>query len=103
MYTSFHNIWEFWFVENPLFPTLFYILLRAYNIAFSIFQAPYYALSQTMMAEPDSDNMVYLPLSSLTRRKWFSFLFALCMATSVIWFDVDATKAHRDAVRWAAD
>ncbi|KAG1785534.1 uncharacterized protein HD556DRAFT_1314162 [Suillus plorans] len=48
MYMRFHNIWEFW----------------AYNIAFDIFQAPYYAFSQTMMAEPGSDNIS----SSSTRR-----------------------------------
>jgi len=42
---SFHKVWEFW----------------AYNIIFGLFQAPYYAFSQTMMAEltpPGFDNMV---------------------------------------------
>lgn len=42
---SFHNVWEFW----------------AYNVVFGLFQAPYYAFSQTMMAEltpPGFDNMV---------------------------------------------
>jgi hypothetical protein len=41
----FHNVWEFW----------------AYNIIFGLFQAPYYAFAQTMMAEltpPGFDNMV---------------------------------------------
>ena len=41
----FHNVWEFW----------------AYNVVFGLFQAPYYAFSQTMMAEltpPGFDNMV---------------------------------------------
>jgi len=41
----FHNAWEFW----------------AYNVVFGLFQAPYYAFSQTMMAElspPGFDNMV---------------------------------------------
>uniref|UniRef100_A0A0W0GA85 Autophagy-related protein n=1 Tax=Moniliophthora roreri TaxID=221103 RepID=A0A0W0GA85_MONRR len=41
---GFHNAWEFWF----------------YNIVFGLFQAPYYAFSQTMMAEltpPGFDNM----------------------------------------------
>ena len=34
---------------------------RAYNVVFGLFQAPYYAFSQTMMAElspPGFDNMV---------------------------------------------
>lgn len=38
-------MWEFW----------------AYNVVFGLFQAPYYAFSQTMMAEltpPGFDNMV---------------------------------------------
>ena len=42
---GFHNVWEFW----------------AYNVVFGLFQAPYYAFSQTMMAEltpPGFDNMV---------------------------------------------
>jgi hypothetical protein len=36
-------------------------LSRAYNVVFGLFQAPYYAFSQTMMAEltpPGFDNMV---------------------------------------------
>ncbi len=35
--------------------------LRVYNVVFGLFQAPYYAFSQTMMAEltpPGFDNMV---------------------------------------------
>jgi hypothetical protein len=38
---------------------------RAYNVVFGLFQAPYYAFSQTMMAEltpPGYDNMVRLSL-----------------------------------------
>jgi Vacuole effluxer Atg22 like len=49
---SFHNVWEFW----------------AYNVVFGLFQAPYYAFSQTMMAElspPGFDNMVRLTSSLL--------------------------------------
>ena len=52
----FHNVWEFW----------------AYNVVFGLFQAPYYAFSQTMMAEltpPGFDNMVrppFLPSVLLT-------------------------------------
>ena len=47
----FHNVWEFW----------------AYNVVYGLFQAPYYAFSQTMMAEltpPGFDNMVRLPCLS---------------------------------------
>ena len=47
----FHNVWEFW----------------AYNVVLGLFQAPYYAFSQTMMAEltpPGFDNMVRPPCLS---------------------------------------
>ncbi|KAG5641511.1 hypothetical protein DXG03_004840 [Asterophora parasitica] len=47
---GFHNAWEFW----------------AYNVVFGLFQAPYYAFSQTMMAEltpPGFDNMAEAPAS----------------------------------------
>ena len=91
---GFHNVWEFW----------------AYNVVFGLFQAPYYAFSQTMMAEltpPGFDNM-FFGLFGLSNRassmigpnviqaiiddtgdnwKGFPFLFALCAAASlVIWF-----------------
>ncbi|KLO05189.1 MFS general substrate transporter [Schizopora paradoxa] len=106
---GFHNVWEFW----------------AYNVVFGLFQAPYYAFSQTMMAElspPGFDNM-YFGLFGLSNRassmigpnviqaiidntgnnwKGFPFLFALCMAASlVIWFCVDVEKGRRDAVAFA--
>jgi Vacuole effluxer Atg22 like len=55
----FHNKWEFW----------------AYNVVFGLFQAPYYAFSQTMMAElspPGFDNMVRLiylfPISRMKKK-----------------------------------
>ncbi|EIN11046.1 hypothetical protein PUNSTDRAFT_133100 [Punctularia strigosozonata HHB-11173 SS5] len=109
---GFHNVWEFW----------------AYNVVFGLFQAPYYAFSQTMMAEltpPGFDNM-FFGLFGLSNRassmigpnviqaiidnadgnSWmgFPFLFAMCTAASlVIWFGVDVTKGRRDAVRWAAE
>ncbi|KAI0068503.1 MFS general substrate transporter [Artomyces pyxidatus] len=108
---GFHNAWEFW----------------AYNVVFGLFQAPYYAFSQTMMAEltpPGFDNM-FFGLFGLSNRassmigpnviqaiiddtgnnwKGFPFLFALCAAASlVIWFGVDVTKGRRAAVRWAEE
>ncbi|CAK5278404.1 unnamed protein product [Mycena citricolor] len=106
---GFHNKWEFW----------------AYNVVFGLFQAPYYAFSQTMMAEltpPGFDNM-FFGLFGLSNRassmigpnviqaiidssgnNWmgFPFLFALCVCASlVIWFAVDVEKGRRDAVAWA--
>ncbi|KAJ3570467.1 hypothetical protein NP233_g4387 [Leucocoprinus birnbaumii] len=108
---GFHNVWEFW----------------AYNVVFGIFQAPYYAFSQTMMAElspPGYDNM-FFGLFGLSNRassmigpnviqaiidksgdnwKGFPFLFALCAAASlIIWFGVDVQKGRRDAAKWAGD
>ncbi|KAJ3522913.1 hypothetical protein NMY22_g11679 [Coprinellus aureogranulatus] len=106
---GFHNAWEFW----------------AYNVLFGLFQAPYYAFSQTMMAEltpPGFDNM-FFGLFGLSNRassmigpnviqaiidksgdnwKGFPFLFALCVAASlVIWFGVDVEKGRSDAGKWA--
>lgn len=106
---GFHNVWEFW----------------AYNVVFGLFQAPYYAFSQTMMAEltpPGFDNM-FFGLFGLSNRassmigpnviqaiiddtgnnwKGFPFLFAICTAASlIIWFSVDVTTGRRDAVAWA--
>ncbi|KAL5527851.1 hypothetical protein ACEPAG_6652 [Sanghuangporus baumii] len=106
---GFHNVWEFW----------------AYNVVFGLFQAPYYAFSQTMMAEispPGFDNM-YFGLFGLSNRassmigpnviqaiidhtgnNWmgFPFLFALCVSAAVvIWFGVDVEKGRRDAVAFA--
>ncbi|KAL4076304.1 autophagy-related protein 22-like protein [Scleroderma yunnanense] len=107
---GFHNAWEFW----------------AFNIVSGLFQAPYFAFSQTMMAElspPGFDNM-FFGLFGLSNRassmvgpnviqaiidktgdNWqgFPFLFALCTAASLtIWFAVDVEKGRRDAVKWAS-
>ncbi|KAH9482270.1 Autophagy-related protein 22 [Psilocybe cubensis] len=106
---GFHNAWEFW----------------AYNVVFGLFQAPYYAFAQTMMAEltpPGFDNM-FFGLFGLSNRassmigpnviqaiidksgsNWmgFPFLFALCFAASlVIWFFIDVEKGRKDAIAWA--
>ncbi|KAG9317758.1 MFS general substrate transporter [Chiua virens] len=107
---GFHNAWEFW----------------AYNVVFGLFQAPYYAFAQTMMAElspPGFDNMffglyglsnrassmvgpyVVQAIIDKTQNNWqgFPFLFAICTAASlVIWIFVDVTKGRRDAASWAA-
>ena len=43
---------------------MLFIELRAYNVLFGLFQAPYYSYAQTMMAElspPGFDNMVRCP------------------------------------------
>ncbi|KDQ15698.1 hypothetical protein BOTBODRAFT_31584 [Botryobasidium botryosum FD-172 SS1] len=104
-----HNSWEFW----------------AVNVAFGLFQAPYYAFSQTVMAElcpPGYDNMffglfgfsnvassaigptVIQEIIEATGSNWygFPFLFGLCLvSTLVIWVFVDVKKGKRDAVKWA--
>ncbi|OBZ70315.1 Autophagy-related protein 22-1 [Grifola frondosa] len=106
---GFHNVWEFW----------------AYKRRRRALQAPYFAFSQTMMAEltpPGFDNM-FFGLFGLSNRassmigpnviqaiinnsgnnwKGFPFLFALCTAAClVIWFGVDVPTGRRDAVAWA--
>jgi MFS-type transporter involved in bile tolerance (Atg22 family) len=126
---GFHNVWEFWSVLSILlWPNKRLICIRrAYNVVFGLFQAPYYAFSQTMMAElapPGFDNM-FFGLFGLSNRassmigpnviqaiidntgnNWmgFPFLFALCTSASlVIWFAVDVEKGRRDAVKWAVE
>ncbi|KAI0658570.1 MFS general substrate transporter [Cubamyces menziesii] len=106
---GYRNVWEYW----------------AYNVMTGLFQAPYYAFSQTMMAEltpPGYDNM-FFGLFGLSNRassligpnivqaiidksgnNWegFPFLFALCTcACLVIWFGVDVPKGRHDAAAWA--
>jgi len=106
---GFHKSSEFW----------------AYNVVFGLFQAPYYAFSQTMMAElcPPGFEGLFFGLFGLSNRassmigpnviqaiidrtgnNWmgFPFLFALCFAASlVIWLFVDVEKGRIDAVAWA--
>jgi MFS-type transporter involved in bile tolerance (Atg22 family) len=127
---GFHNVWEFWCAVQTLLPPCAGVTnrhRRAYNVVFGLFQAPYYAFSQTMMAElapPGFDNM-FFGLFGLANRassmlgpsvvqaiidrsgnNWmgFPFLFALCAAASiVIWVWVDVEQGRRDAGRWAEE
>jgi len=104
-----HRTWEFW----------------ACNILFGVFQAPYYAFSQTIMAElvpPGYENMffglygfsnvassvigpaVVQEIIGIRNKNWdgFTFLFPLCfVACLVILFRVDVQKGHREAIAWA--
>ena len=95
-------------------------LCRAANVMFGVFQSPFYAFSQTIMAElspPGYDNMFFglFGLSNVVssaigptvvqaiiganNNNWlgFTFLFGLCLlAALVIWFFVDVKKGKRD-------
>ncbi|KAF9780334.1 MFS general substrate transporter [Thelephora terrestris] len=106
---GFHNAWEFW----------------VYNVVFGLFQAPYAAFSQTMMAElcpPGFYNMFFGLLGLATTASntlglnviqaiieksgdnWegFPFLFAISAAAClVLWFGVDVTQGRKDAAAWA--
>ncbi|KAI0774741.1 vacuole effluxer Atg22 like-domain-containing protein [Trametes elegans] len=106
---GFRNAWEFW----------------AYNVVSGLFQAPYWAYSQTMMAEltPPGFDYMFFGLFGLSNRassligsnvvqaiinrsgnSWtgFPFLFALCSAASLtICFCVDVKKGRRDAQAWS--
>lgn len=107
---GFHHTWEFWL----------------YNVIAGLFQMPFFAFSQTVMAElcpPGFDNMFFglfgfcVRVSAMigpnviqaiidkTGSNWqgFPFLFGLCLVSSlVIWFGVDVDKGRRDAVAWAS-
>lgn len=108
---GYHNTWEFW----------------GWNIIFGLFQSPYWAYSQTMMAEltpPGFDNMFFSlfglssPGTSIigpnviqviinkTGNNWmgFPFLFAMCtVASLVIWLGVDVERGRGDAKDWAEE
>jgi len=108
---GYHNKWEFW----------------AHNLLFGFFQAPYYSFSQTVMAEltPPGFDFMFFGLFGLTNRAssivgpnviqavidktgntWhgFPFLFAICLASSlIIWLAVDVPRGRRDAEQWAAE
>ncbi|TFK64245.1 MFS general substrate transporter [Pluteus cervinus] len=106
---GFHNVWEYW----------------AYNIVFGLLQTPFFAYSQTMMAEltpPGYENM-FFALFGLSNRassmigpnviqaiidksgsNWmaFPFLFAISLCASlIIWLGVDEQQGRRAAQAWA--
>jgi len=106
---GFHHRWEFW----------------AKTVLNSLFQAPFYAFSQTAMAElsPPGHSGMFFGLYGIvfysssiigpnvlqaiinrTHNNWdgFPLLFALCFCgTVIIWFFVDIQQGKRDAVAWA--
>lgn len=102
---GFHHRWEFW----------------VYNVIFGLFQAPYYAYSQTLMAElspPGCENMFFSLFGFSNRASsiigpnvvqaiidrthsthtGFAFLFPLCLVASIIiWVNVDVERGVLDA------
>ncbi|APA15368.1 hypothetical protein sscle_14g101380 [Sclerotinia sclerotiorum 1980 UF-70] len=107
---GYHRVYDFWI----------------YNIVFGLFQAPYYAYSQTMMSEvtPRGYEGMFFGLFGITNRassiigpyviqaiinntnnNWmgFPFLFALCTFASIlIWF-VDVEKGREDCRRYVKE
>lgn len=90
-----------------------------YNVVFGLFQAPYYAYSQTMLSElcPRGYENMFFGLFGITNRassiigpnviqaiidntnnNWtgFPFLFALCTAASIVIWCVDVEKGRKD-------
>jgi len=108
---GYHNKWEFW----------------AHHVVFGFSYVPFYAYSQTLIAElsPPGFDFMFFSLFGLTSRAssivgptviqaiidktdntWqgFSFLFAICLVASlVICLAVDVPKGRQDAERWAAE
>ncbi|KAJ9216201.1 hypothetical protein DTO166G4_2133 [Paecilomyces variotii] len=105
---GYHNKWEFYF----------------YNIIFGLFQAPYYAYSQTMISElmPRGYDNMFFALFGITNRassiigpnvvqaiindtenNWmgFPFLFAICAAAMIGIIFVDIEKGRDDARKFA--
>jgi MFS-type transporter involved in bile tolerance (Atg22 family) len=106
---GFHKHWEFW----------------VKNVIQSLFQAPFYAFSQTTMAElsPPGYSSMFFGLYGITtyassiigpnvlqaiinrrHNNWLGFplVFALCFSGCfIIWFFVDIQQGKRDAVAWA--
>ncbi|KAI0298886.1 MFS general substrate transporter [Russula brevipes] len=108
---GYHNKWEFW----------------AHHVVFGLSYVPFYAYSQTLIAElsPPGFDFMFFSLFGLTSRAssvigptviqaiidktdntWqgFSFLFAICLVASlVICLAVDVPQGRQDAERWAAE
>ncbi|GAD95565.1 hypothetical protein PVAR5_4210 [Paecilomyces variotii No. 5] len=112
---GYHNKWEFYF----------------YNIIFGLFQAPYYAYSQTMISElmPRGYDNMFFALFGITNRakafrqssiigpnvvqaiindtedNWmgFPFLFAICAAAMIGIIFVDIEKGRSDARKFAEE
>ncbi|KAE8146558.1 autophagy-related protein Atg22B2 [Aspergillus avenaceus] len=105
---GYHNTWEFYF----------------YNVIFGLFQAPYYAYSQTMISElmpPGYDNMFFAlfgitnrassiigpnviqAIIDSTQNNWmgFPFLVAICAAAMIAICFVDVEKGREDGRRFA--
>jgi MFS family permease len=92
----FHNVWEFWM----------------YNVVFGLFQAPYYAFAQTMMAEltpPGFDNMVRITVSLLWqifvnliggKCKFFSLYGLSNTASSIIGPNVIQAIINKSGNNW---
>ncbi|KAL3453666.1 hypothetical protein BJX65DRAFT_264640 [Aspergillus insuetus] len=104
---GYHNRWEFYF----------------YNVVFGLFQAPYYAYTQTMISElmpPGYDNMFFAlfgitnrassiigpnviqAIINNTQNNWmgFPFLFAICAAAMIAIAFVDVEKGREDGRRF---
>ncbi|KAL2222840.1 hypothetical protein M432DRAFT_23916 [Thermoascus aurantiacus ATCC 26904] len=107
---GYHHTWEFYF----------------YNIIFGLFQAPYYAYSQTMISElmPRGYDNMFFALFGITNRassivgpnviqaiinntqnNWmgFPFLFAICTAAMITIAFVDIEKGREDCRRFAEE
>ncbi|KAH8705353.1 hypothetical protein BGW36DRAFT_12219 [Talaromyces proteolyticus] len=107
---GYHNMWEFYF----------------YNVLFGLFQAPYYAYSQTMISEliPRGYENMFFALFGITNRassiigpnvvqaiinnsqnNWmgFPFLFAICTAAMIAICFVDVEKGRKDARKFLED
>jgi MFS-type transporter involved in bile tolerance (Atg22 family) len=107
---GYHNRWEFYL----------------YNVIFGLFQAPYYAYAQTMMSEvtPRGYENMFFGLFGITNRassiigpnviqaiindsgnNWtgFPFLFAICVAASIVVWCVDVEKGRENCRKFVED
>ncbi|OMP86918.1 Autophagy-related protein 22-2 [Diplodia seriata] len=107
---GYHRLYDFWL----------------YNVAFGLFQAPYYAYAQTMMSEvtPRGYENMFFGLYGITNRassiigpnvvqaivnktnnNWlgFPFLVALCAAASVVIWFVDLDKGRENCRKYVEE